>query len=690
MDVTPEQREALDIARNLIEAGVPVFAAPPCPGAACSRPGHAGGKHEYDLPAKWQLTVPSAVWLDAWQPGWALAAVGGHAADFLDNDPRHGGNGSISELEAAGQMPRVFGVQATPSGGLHYVISPLGERESNAFMPGLDYQGGMPDGKGRAFIWIAPTVRRSKAEPYGLVSYRWTQAPDMDYLREFASDDSVEGLRDRILSARGKASGNERRADLEHRMFTEEEAQRFCSITLERLEQAEPGEIETAANNAACQLSHFVPELWTESFAFNVLSVALSKTKYDPEHPASRWTAGKFHDVIAGVNGRAPADWEARRKPESVDEVVPELDAVDLLIAEMRKPADIIKQDPPVSLVKGLLNLDSESWIIGEPGSKKSFVATDIAAHVAAGMPWQGLKVHQGGVVMIVAEGGGGLGPRLQAWEKQHGRSMSDRIDILTRPVQAARLGDWAVLREACRRLAPVLVVIDTQARVTVGLEENSAKEMGVYIEAVRSIREATGACVLTVHHTGRKGGDARGSSAIDGAQHTELKVEAKDSLHGRLVSEKQKDMALTGDVELTFAVQTVGTDGDGEPVTSLALRGPLSGIERAAGGEDVGARVYVPTFHDKDVWRQRILDALYLHAPEGGWLLSDLVARLTVDFGQQGRTLGKNGAFTGAWKAVRALTDESGDPVIAKSGQRFEVGSLSVRAGLAQKYPDA
>jgi hypothetical protein len=599
-------------------------------------------------------------------------------------------------------MPRVFGVQATPSGGWHYVISPLREREANAFMPGLDYQGGMPDGKGRAFVWIAPTVRRSKVEPYGRVAYSWAQRPDMEYLKEFVSDDSVEGIRDRILSAKVKAPGSDRKMDMEWRLFTEEEAQAFCSITLERLEQAEPGEIETAANNAACQLSHFVPELWTEEFAFNVLSAALSKTKYDPEHPASRWTADKFHDVIAGVNGRAPADWEARRKPASVDEVIPELDAVDLLIAEMRKPADIIKQDPPVPLVKGLLNLDSESWIIGEPGSKKSFVATDIAAHVAAGMPWQGLKVHQGGVVMIVAEGGGGLGPRLSAWEMQHGRSMSDRIDILTRPVQAARLEDWAVLREACRRLGPALVVIDTQARVTVGLEENSAKEMGIYVEAVRSIREATGACVLTVHHTGRRGGDARGSSAIDGAQHTELKVEAKDSLSGQLVSEKQKDMALSPDLQLRFVVHTVGVDEDGEPITSLALRGPLSAIERAQGAQVAptaqeaasAVRVpepqrwtweLVPTDNAECVVRRQVLQALAHLALDGdGKLWSEIrksvEERWYADHGATGRK--KTGIDSQTWNRVTATLESltlPGDlePALVQNGRRFKINRM-------------
>jgi hypothetical protein len=671
MTSVDEQSEALRIAGELIDAGVPIFAAPPCPGSSCPRKGHQDGKWEYDLPPKWQLTVPSRVWLQRWQPGWALGAVGGHVADFLDNDPRNGGEASISELEASGHMPRVFGVAKTPSGGLHYVISPLGERETNAFMPGLDYQGGAPDGKGRAFVWIAPTVKKSKVAPYGQEGYVWLQEPDLDYLKDFGpdGDESIEGLRSRILARKEAREGNEpARQRLEQRAFTEEEAQRFCSITLERLEQARVGEIEELANAAAVQLSHFVPEFWTEQFAFDVLNASLAKTPYDPDHEAARWTADKFRDVIAGVAGRAPADWEAVRKPESVAEVVPAADAVSALLAEMRKPSEVVKQAPPRLLVQGLLTMDSESWIIGAPGSKKSFVATDLAAHVAAGREWQGLKVKQGRVIMIVAEGAGGMGPRVKAWELEHGVAMSDDIDILPRPVQAADLEAWAVLREACRRIEPVLIIIDTQARVTVGLEENSAKEMGTYIEAVRSLREATGACVLSVHHTGRAGGDARGSSAIDGAQTTELKVEsAPGTLLGKLKSEKQKDLQLAPDVELVFKVHTTGVDEDGQEVTSLALaRDAYSALADRGDAEPeqwVAASISVV---------KMILTALEDHAEDRG-LTKTEVRGVVVErwFGGVAARLDKSTWHT-AWN--RAL--KKGE-VINVGGERFSLDPL-------------
>ncbi len=698
-DLTPEQAEALKYAGQLIDAGVPVFAAPPNP----ERPG------QYILPRAWQGTVPDHAQLDRWRPGWALGAVGGHAADFLDFDPRNGGDESRKELALQGQMPRAFGVQATPSGGTHLIVSRTGERKATGFMPGVDLQAGSdePDeggGHGRGFIYIAPTVRPSKApETLGqLRPYTWATTPDLEYLAEFSrgADDSLEGVLDRVHAWRNRGPAPRESAPSaatqlfaslagETRAFTAAEAQAFCLPHLEALERAQIGEIEEGANRAAAALSHFVPAFWDADFAYSVLLAALSKTAYDPSHPASGWSAEKFRAVL---DGRRPPldDWKATVRPENVSAIEPAGDAVEALLAEMRRPSEIKLLKPPRMLVEGLLTLDSESWLIGAPGSKKSFVATDLAAHVAEGAMWQGLKVTQGRVVMIVAEGAGGMGSRLKAWEAQHGRPMSEEIYILPRPVQAANLGAWAVLREACVRIAPVLVVIDTQARVTVGLEENSAKEMGVYIEAVRSIREPTGACVLSVHHTGRTGGDARGSSAIDGAQTTELKVVSEPgTLKAKLKSEKQKDLQLAQDVELLFRVHAVGTDDDGQEITSLAIAPAGSVWERLSGQGEVDTRPYIPTFDEKDKWRQRILDHLHLYAPELGWTRAELAASLAAQDGVAAGKIKENGAYKTALKALLEATDPEGEPLIAwPSGGRMKLGSLSLIDGMAARFP--
>ncbi len=681
MDITAEQREALDIAASMIKAGIPVFAAPPCPaahGGTCTRPGHTG-KEEYDLPGKWQLTVPSTVNLEKWQPGWALGAVGGHLADFLDMDPRNGGETSMAELEAAGQWPRVFGVQQTPSGGFHYVISPLGEHEANGFMPGLDYQGGTPEGKGRAFVFIAPTVKRSKAaENAGQrCTYRWLELPDLDYLAEFDSgDDSTEGVRDRLAAYRerknSKAAGPDNR---EAREFTEDQARMFCDLTIKPLTEARVGEIEERANAAAAQLSHFTPDFWSPEFAHTLLTLALEQTAYDPEHPAAGWTADKFWPVLRHENDRAPDDWKAVRVAASVAEVVAEPDEVDALIAEMLTPGQVEELPPPRHLIRDVLTLDSESWLIGGPGSKKSFVALDMAARVSLGQDWQGRATVAGSVVYIVAEGAAGSGKRVKAWQKEHGQM--GRVMFLPRPVQAKNMKAWATLVEACRRIGPVMVILDTQARVTVGLEENSATDLGYYIEAVRALREATGACVLTIHHTGRRGQDARGTSALDGAQSTELTMvpDANSPLLGQLKITKQKDIEEGAALPLRFRKVDLELSEHGEPVDSLVLC-PPSAFD--------AAQVAPELIEDwetglPDMTRQ-IIKALRMVGGQVGITKSECLTVVLDKFypGRKRRDI--DSTFRTAWTRVLEMTSASGDPVaVNPAGARYAIDAIAL-----------
>jgi hypothetical protein len=732
---TADVVRALEIARSLTDAGIPVFAAQPCPSgpfgeidakgdrvAHCHRPGHGTGGVEYDLPAGWQKTTPatSKVWIDAWRPGWALAAVGGWAADFLDEDPRNGGEASVAELKDAGHWPTVFGVQETKSGGYHSVISPLRERKITGLLPGLDYQGGAADGQGRGFVWIAPTVGRSKDAAHvdprtGLAvvrPYVWLQEPDLEWLADFGRDargasldPSVDGIRLRIAGWRAKRTekmqkARERSRDgspSRSRSFTPAQMDHFLAPSDAALRAAPIGEIEEKANAYACALSHFVPALLSEDAAFDRMTDALGETAYDPAHPASGWTADKFRAVIGDIGGRAPGDWHAvvgqeapAEVPVALEQAVaavdPSGDEVSALLAEMLTADDLASRQPPRHMIEGLLQFDSESWVIGEPGSRKSFVVLDMAAHVASGKPWQGRRVNQALVVFIVAEGAGGSAARIKAWQKTYG-PMGQHIRFLPRPVQAARPAAWAVLVQACARLSAVaaesgqglLVVLDTQARVTVGLKENDATDMGVFIDAVRAIREASGACVLTVHHTGRKGGDARGSSAIDGAQTTELKV-VKDAgsaggLYGRVIVEKQKDITEAEPVLLKFDVVDLGQDADGRAVDSLVVapdgswrKGEVDGATLDALNTETPFRARVapqPWTHAvtaRDAGLQRwLLQALADTAEDRGLTQSEW--RGLVD-----EKLGRDKPTASAWrKAFQRVT--SLDPKFAGEG---------------------
>lgn len=250
--------------------------------------------------------------------------------------------------------------------------------------------------------------------------------------------------------------------------------------------------------------------------------------------------------------------------------------AVDRLLGDLLDTDGLDKIKPLEPLVGDLLALNTLSRVIGPSGTFKSFVLLDMAGHIGTGMKWHGHYVRQGLVVYLVAEGEQGIRKRVRAWEQHHGVRM-DNVRFLPRPVQAAS-PEWEVLIEAMRRVAPVLIVIDTQARVTLGVEENSNTEMGKVVDRMDQLRSSTGACVTLVHHTGHVGEHGRGASAVKGALQSELLVSRKgDKIPNTILtikSGKQKDEDQDGDIQ--FGLKKVSLDGeckpDGRPVTSLVL----------------------------------------------------------------------------------------------------------------------
>ena len=50
--------------------------------------------------------------------------------------------------------------------------------------------------------------------------------------------------------------------------------------------------------------------------------------------------------------------------------------------------------------------------------------------------------------------------------------------------------------------IEPVLIVLDTLARLMVGADENIAKDMGLAIAGIDRLRQETRATVLVIHHT--------------------------------------------------------------------------------------------------------------------------------------------------------------------------------------------
>lgn len=207
---------------------------------------------------------------------------------------------------------------------------------------------------------------------------------------------------------------------------------------------------------------------------------------------------------------------------------------------------------PPTPLIEGWLYRNSLAWLAGKPGDGKSFIALDMAYSVATGTPWQGHTTQQGKVLYIAAEGASGMSIRANAWCMANSNPTQIPITYLPlslRLINPAEI-DVQALLQALQELHPALIIIDTQARVTVGAEENSAKDMGWFIDALETLRRHHPATYLTVHHTPRNGDNLRGSIALEGAAETVL-LAVKEGNVVTLKCQKQKNAAEAEDLRM-------------------------------------------------------------------------------------------------------------------------------------------
>ncbi len=152
-------------------------------------------------------------------------------------------------------------------------------------------------------------------------------------------------------------------------------------------------------------------------------------------------------------------------------------------------------------------------------------------------------------MLYVASEGAYGLHGRLETWEYAWQSTIpAQRFHVLPVPVQFGNRHDVLQLRSIVADLTPDLVVIDTIARCAVGLDENSARDMGMVVDVLYKLRDDTGnGTVLAIHHTGKDRQTVRGSSAIEAGVDTVYTIEG-DSKLLKLERTKRKDGPL-GDV---------------------------------------------------------------------------------------------------------------------------------------------
>ena len=274
----------------------------------------------------------------------------------------------------------------------------------------------------------------------------------------------------------------------------------------------------------------------------------------------------------AKVAGLPPA--EGLRTPEGFDGKF-----------RVESVTDVTSRAPAEWLIKGVLPKAELVTLFGASGAGKSFVALDLAAHVAMGVPWRGRKTCKGRVLYVAAEGGGGMRNRLRAYCAYHNIQPADLdIGMITAAPNLLESGDVTDVMAAIHAIGPVsVVIVDTFAQTTPGANENTSEDMGKALSNAKLIHAATGATVVLVHHAGKDASrGARGWSGIKAAVDAEIEVVRHEDKRGREIRlTKQKEGEDDTSWGFTLARVPIELDADGEEVTScVAVAAELPAAE--------------------------------------------------------------------------------------------------------------
>jgi hypothetical protein len=212
------------------------------------------------------------------------------------------------------------------------------------------------------------------------------------------------------------------------------------------------------------------------------------------------------------------------------------------LLADFLDSGQLDEIEPLEPLIGGWLFKGTLAQIFGPSGHYKSFIAADMMRAVATGEMWFGHETTKGRVAYMVAEGVQGFRARIRAIEEFRNLGRLANLTVVRRAVQIGG-PEWAEFIEIIREGDYSMVVIDTQARTTVGRKENDNAEMGEVVAALDELIEATGVGVLMIHHSGKgEAEDGRGASAIKGALQTQIRVVKRKGMTVEVKATKQKD----------------------------------------------------------------------------------------------------------------------------------------------------
>ena len=431
----------------------------------------------------------------AQNPDFNIGIAAGERSGIIvfDIDPRNGGDNSWSVwTEKNGAVPD-GAMQITAGGGFHHIADYRSDIRSCKLTEGVDL---LADG--RYFVAFPSTIEGRRYEwelssdPFdGIVPFRvpetWMQAytamrKPAERQQATTGGGLIQGSRNNGLTAMGGA--------MRRYGFTEDEIMASLSI----------------ANETRCEIPLPSSEL---------VQIVKSVSRYEPES-----------DIGAAVAiGSEAAEFILEASQAQTQDYF------------FTRATSFLGQPAPLKwVIKGWVPDLSMTMIYGESGGGKTFLALDIACHVAAGIDWHGHRTKKGIAVYMAGEGNYGIRQRVAAWCKAHGLDRLDNLFISNKSIDVGSPAASAQIIKAVRELTQddvAYITVDTVNNHNPGNENDSGDTRNM-INAVQIVGMALNAGMCFVHHTGNSieaKGRARGSSAWKASMDSMILISKKSDL---------------------------------------------------------------------------------------------------------------------------------------------------------------
>ena len=512
--------------------------------------------------AKWQKELPSEELCRKWfRAGTRLAIIGG-AVQCLDIDTKHAPDGPglwdryqkrCRDFGLAGLLDRVL-IQRTGTGGIHLVfrcparLPNLKLAETPARLPLLETRG-----EGGYFL-IAPSPG------YTLLQGDWSRLP------ELSAED-----RDSLLAVA--------------RSFSETAPKEAQPPSLAN--DAAPGtDYDARAEVPALLKAHgWTPagtsgKYWTRpgkdqgvSASWDVIPgrfwVFSTSTPFEANHVYRPWhvfavleCAGDFREAARRLRSLGYGAPAPKRPPAPTPPTAPEPAAAVEAVVEPLPPIYAWEAEEnadwprPVQLVQGVLYRGAKGMIAGPSKSRKTFLLTDLAISVAAGVPWLGFPTTPVPVLYVNLE----LQPfafrdrrrEIQAVKLSHQRAL---------PLFSWHLRGYGVtlftIRERllrfCQQEGIGLIIFDPTYKLNQHGEENAAEPVGRLLNDFEQVGRQTESSVVFGHHFAK--GDASAKHSIDRASGSGVWARDPDAI--LMVSPHQEEDCVVVEMHLrNFAPQ--------------------------------------------------------------------------------------------------------------------------------------